>query len=180
MNQQFNPDKVRMLQLSGLKYTWSNNLPFGEKVLDIYLPNGEKIDPAAKYTATVNNFMAGGGDNYTALLNGTDKVIGPTDLEGLVNYVKAQSAPLNPTIEGRAIIDEVGPDAPVVNKVTDQSTSVTGTTESGSLVEVKKNNEVLGTATANESGSFTVQIPAQTGGTELVVTAKDQSRKCKC
>ncbi|MBS8265737.1 bifunctional 2',3'-cyclic-nucleotide 2'-phosphodiesterase/3'-nucleotidase [Mesobacillus boroniphilus] len=89
LNQQFNPDKVRMLQLSGLSYEWSDELEYGEKVLDIYLPSGELIDEEADYTVTVNNFMAGGGDNYTALLKGRDQFIGPTDLDGLVNYIKA-------------------------------------------------------------------------------------------
>jgi 2',3'-cyclic-nucleotide 2'-phosphodiesterase / 3'-nucleotidase / 5'-nucleotidase len=101
LNQQFNPEKVRMLQISGLSYTWSNELPYGEKVLDIYLPDGSLLDEDAEYTVTVNNFMAGGGDNYTALLDGKDKVIGPTDIEGLVNYVKAQNGPISAKIEGR-------------------------------------------------------------------------------
>ncbi|WP_226085957.1 bifunctional 2',3'-cyclic-nucleotide 2'-phosphodiesterase/3'-nucleotidase [Mesobacillus sp. S13] len=102
LNQQFNPDKVRMLQLSGLSYEWSDELEYGEKVLDIYLPNGELIDEDADYTVTVNNFMAGGGDNYTALLKGRDQLIGPTDLEGLVNYVKANES-VSAQIEDRVL-----------------------------------------------------------------------------
>lgn len=102
LNQQFNPDKVRMLQISGLSYEWSDDLDYGEKVLDIYLPNGDLIDEEEVYSVTVNNFMAGGGDNYTALLKGDNSFIGPTDLEGLVNYIKAQPDAITAEIEGRA------------------------------------------------------------------------------
>jgi 2',3'-cyclic-nucleotide 2'-phosphodiesterase / 3'-nucleotidase / 5'-nucleotidase len=103
LNQQFNPDKVRMLQISGLSYEWSDELEYGEKVLDIYLPDGELIDEEKEYSLTVNNFMAGGGDNYTALLKGKNTYIGPTDLDGLVNYIKAQDGALNAEIEGRVL-----------------------------------------------------------------------------
>jgi 2',3'-cyclic-nucleotide 2'-phosphodiesterase/3'-nucleotidase/5'-nucleotidase len=161
------------MQISGLKYTWTNNLPIGQKVLDIYLPDGSKIDPKGVYSVTVNNFMADGGDGFTILKQGTNRVTWSSDLEAFVNYVKSFSQPISAGIEGRILMDTVAPDAPAVNEVTDQSTTVTGKTEAGAKVEVKANGQILGTATAGADGSFTVNISLQKAGTEVSVTATD-------
>ncbi|MDR6999473.1 bifunctional 2',3'-cyclic-nucleotide 2'-phosphodiesterase/3'-nucleotidase [Neobacillus niacini] len=174
LNQQFAADRNRIMQIAGLKYTWSNNLPIGRKVLDIYLPNGKKIDPKGVYSVTVNNFMADGGDGFTILKQGTDRVTWMSDLDAFVNYVKSfDEKPISAQIEGRILIDTVAPDAPKVDEVTDQSTKVTGTTEEDAKVEVKAGGQVIGTATAKADGSFTVDIPHLKAGTEVSVTATD-------
>jgi 2',3'-cyclic-nucleotide 2'-phosphodiesterase / 3'-nucleotidase / 5'-nucleotidase len=103
LNQQFAADRNRIMAVSGLKYTWSVEKPLGEKVLDIFLPNGKKIDPKAEYTIAVNNFMADGGDGYTILKQGKDRKVWLTDLDTLVNYVKAQNKPITAAIEGRIL-----------------------------------------------------------------------------
>ena len=36
---------------------------------------------------TVNNFLAGGGDNFTAFKGGTDLVTGRIDLDAFVDYL---------------------------------------------------------------------------------------------
>lgn len=90
-----------MLQISGLHYTYDDTLEPGKRILDIYLENGKKIDPKGEYTITVNNFMAGGGDGYQALLKGKDSVIGPTDLEGFINYVKNFNGEITGKYENR-------------------------------------------------------------------------------
>jgi 2',3'-cyclic-nucleotide 2'-phosphodiesterase / 3'-nucleotidase / 5'-nucleotidase len=104
LNQQFSADRNRIMAVSGLKYTWSVEKPLGEKVLDIFLPNGSKIDPKAEYTIAVNNFMADGGDGYTILKQGKERKVWLTDLDTLVNYVKAQTKPITAAIEGRILI----------------------------------------------------------------------------
>ncbi|PLR83402.1 bifunctional metallophosphatase/5'-nucleotidase [Bacillus sp. V33-4] len=93
LNQQWSPKK-RMLQISGLKYTWSNELPAGQKVVDIYLPTGEKINPDSEYSVAVNTFLAMGKDNFTAFTNGKNRVKGPVDLDALTGYVEAQPKPI--------------------------------------------------------------------------------------
>jgi 5'-nucleotidase len=45
--------------------------------------------------------MAGGGDNFTTLLNGTEQVGGPIDLDALVEYVGSLAQPFSASIEGR-------------------------------------------------------------------------------
>ncbi|WP_282140965.1 Ig-like domain-containing protein [Cytobacillus oceanisediminis] len=70
------------------------------------------------------------------------------------------------------VVDETAPPAPTVNKVTDQSTAVTGSSEKGSEVLV-----VIGTVTwevtADAEGQFLITIPKQKAGSLIEVTAKD-------
>ncbi len=81
----------RFLQVSeGFSYTWSASAPVGSKVSGITI-DGVAIDPTATYRATMNIFLAGGGDNFTALAGGTNRVTGPVDLDALVAYFGAHS-----------------------------------------------------------------------------------------
>ena len=66
----------RMLQISGLAYTWDSTRPAGSRIVRI-LRNGIPIDPAASYTVVVNSFLAGGGDGFNVLTNGTSPATGP-------------------------------------------------------------------------------------------------------
>lgn len=101
LNQQWQQGKVAMLQISGLKYTWDSTRPEGDRVVDIFLPSGAKIDSAVTYTVTVNSFLASGGDRFTLLTEGTNRVIGPVDLDALITYVKQQPQPFSAAVEGR-------------------------------------------------------------------------------
>jgi 5'-nucleotidase len=62
--------------------------------------NGVPIDPAASYRVTVNNFLSEGGDNYTVLRDGLDKLGGDVDLDALVKYFLANS-PVAPGPQNR-------------------------------------------------------------------------------
>ncbi|MBA2875859.1 bifunctional metallophosphatase/5'-nucleotidase [Thermaerobacillus caldiproteolyticus] len=101
LNQQWQSNQTRILQISGLKYTWDAKKPIGEKVVDIYLPDGTKLDPNAEYTVTVNSFLADGGDNFTVLTEGKNREVGPVDLDALINYIKKLPQPFDANTEGR-------------------------------------------------------------------------------
>ncbi|WP_088011440.1 bifunctional metallophosphatase/5'-nucleotidase [Gottfriedia acidiceleris] len=102
LNQQWQEHgSVRMLQISGLKYTWDSTQDSGQKVINIMRTNGTPINPQTRYTVTTNSYLANGGDNFSVLLTGKNKVEGPTDLEALEDYVNEQKQPLFPTFEGR-------------------------------------------------------------------------------
>lgn len=103
LNQQWQNGGQTMLQISGLKYTWDSTRPEGDRVVDILLPNGDKIDPNANYSVTVNSFLASGGDKFTLLLRGTNRVTGPVDLDAMVNYIKSLNQPFNQGIDGRVL-----------------------------------------------------------------------------
>ncbi|MGH6786080.1 MAG: bifunctional metallophosphatase/5'-nucleotidase [Novosphingobium sp.] len=79
-----NFDGVGPLQVltpsAGFAYSYDLSKPVGERILAMSL-NGAPIDPAASYRVTTNGFLAQGGDTYTALTAGTDKVVGVTDIE---------------------------------------------------------------------------------------------------
>ncbi|EOO59226.1 hypothetical protein IKE_06202, partial [Bacillus cereus VD196] len=65
------------------------------------------------------------------------------------------------------------PDAPTVNKVTDQDEQVTGKGEVGATVSVKVDGKEIGKETVNEKGEFTVPIPKQPAGKEVIVILTD-------
>ena len=80
----------RILQISAsLHYTYSQAAQPGSKITAITV-NGTAVDPAGKYRVAVNNFLAAGGDNFTAFAQGTDLQGGPIDLDALLDYLKAK------------------------------------------------------------------------------------------
>lgn len=81
----------RILQVSGITYSWSASAPAGSKVSGVAV-GGAPLDPAASYRVVVNSFLATGGDNFAVLVQGTDRVGGPVDLDALIAYVGAQPA----------------------------------------------------------------------------------------
>jgi 5'-nucleotidase len=93
---------AKMLETSGMTYTWDNDLPVGSRVVQIR-KNGVPIDRNATYSVTVNNFLAGGGDNFSAFLDGTNRVKGPNDLDALIAYVKSFGRPIISSIDGRVV-----------------------------------------------------------------------------
>ncbi|WP_030489898.1 bifunctional metallophosphatase/5'-nucleotidase [Micromonospora chokoriensis] len=60
---------------------------------------GTTVDTAATYRVTVNNFLAGGGDGFSALTGGTNLVTGQIDLDAFVDYLTAQSPVSAPTLD---------------------------------------------------------------------------------
>ncbi|MBA3470656.1 MAG: 5'-nucleotidase C-terminal domain-containing protein [Herpetosiphonaceae bacterium] len=108
LNQQWQPQsdgsvRTRFLQISGLAYTWSDANPVGQKVVEVRGADGQPISRAATYTVTVNSFLAAGGDAFTILIQGTDRVVGPTDLDALINYVEKLPQPFSASIENRIV-----------------------------------------------------------------------------
>ena len=97
------PKRPRILQVSrGFSYTWDNSKPDGERVLaDSMSLNGRRIDPAATYRVTVNNYLAVAGDGFTAL-KGADQLTGIYDVDALYAYFQANS-PIAPVPPGRIV-----------------------------------------------------------------------------
>jgi 5'-nucleotidase len=102
LNQQFPPGRSlhRLLQVSGLTYTWDNKLPGPARIVEVRR-DGKPIDRAARYTVTANSFLAEGGDKFSVLTRGANRVTGPQDLEALCEYLKSLPQPFNAKIEGR-------------------------------------------------------------------------------
>ncbi|EOO29360.1 hypothetical protein IIU_05390 [Bacillus cereus VD133] len=101
LNQQWQKGTTRMLQISGIQYTWDANKPNGEKVTNIRLTNGEELSPSKMYSVVANAFLASGGDGFVSFKNGKNAETGPNDFEALVDYVKQLKEPIQPVIDGR-------------------------------------------------------------------------------
>jgi 5'-nucleotidase len=96
------PKRPRILQVSkGFTYTWDGARPTGDHIVaDRMSLNGARIDPAASYRVTVNNYLAVGGDGFTALKDGTAPQFGIYDVDALFGYFQANS-PIAPEPAGR-------------------------------------------------------------------------------
>jgi 2',3'-cyclic-nucleotide 2'-phosphodiesterase (5'-nucleotidase family) len=97
---QWSTSREKILQVSGLEVVFDMSKPVGDRTVSMTKADGTPIDPAGEYSITVNNFMAGGGDGYTVLLEGKNQTIQITDLDALVNYFKKRDE-VTGTIEGR-------------------------------------------------------------------------------
>ena len=62
--------------------------------------NGQRIDPAASYRVTVNNYLALGGDGFTVLKDGAAPRFGVYDVDALFSYFQANS-PISPATPDR-------------------------------------------------------------------------------
>lgn len=91
----------RILKTSGLVYTWDAARAVGDRVVEIHDDAGTPLEPTSTYRVTVNSFMASGGDNFVVLKDGTDRVVGPVDLDALIEYVQSLPQPFTAAIEGR-------------------------------------------------------------------------------
>jgi 5'-nucleotidase len=101
LEQQWTSSSTRILKTSGLTYTWSSSRPIGDRVTQLVGADGVPVDPTTLYRVTVNSFIASGGDGFTALTEGTNRVVGPVDLDALVEYVESLPQPFSAAIEGR-------------------------------------------------------------------------------
>jgi 5'-nucleotidase len=96
LEQQFdNPalGQTRILQVSGgFTYSWSASAPTGSKVdIASIMINGVPIDPNGVYRVTINSFLADGGDNFSVLRQGTDRLGGAVDTDAVMAYFATHS-----------------------------------------------------------------------------------------
>ncbi|WP_432079544.1 bifunctional metallophosphatase/5'-nucleotidase [Streptomyces sp. YPW6] len=104
-----NEASPKILQVSeGLTYTLDLTKTGADRVVaDTIELNGEAIDPARSYRVAMNEFLAGGGDGFSVLGQGTNKLVGPSDLDLFNAYLAAHStadAPLAPPATGRITV----------------------------------------------------------------------------
>ncbi|MFD2092117.1 bifunctional metallophosphatase/5'-nucleotidase [Blastococcus deserti] len=72
----------------------------GTRVVDGSLTiAGVPVAEATTYRVTVNNFLAGGGDNFSVITQGTNPVTGPVDLDAFTAYLGGNSPVPAPTLD---------------------------------------------------------------------------------
>ncbi|MFJ4539030.1 bifunctional metallophosphatase/5'-nucleotidase [Streptomyces tibetensis] len=94
----------KILQVSsGLTYTLDLTKSGADRVVtDSIKLNGSAIDPSATYRVATNSFLAGGGDGFPTLGQGTNDVVGSDDLAALEQYLTANSSASNPIAPPKA------------------------------------------------------------------------------
>ncbi|MGC5040164.1 bifunctional metallophosphatase/5'-nucleotidase [Streptomyces sp. DT190] len=94
----------KILQVSsGLTYTLDLTKSGADRVVtDSIRLNGAAIDPAATYRVATNSFLAGGGDGFPTLGQGTNDVVGADDLTALEQYLTANSSAASPIAPPKA------------------------------------------------------------------------------
>lgn len=104
-----NASAPKILQPSAnLTYTLDLTKSGADRVVtDSIKLNGAAVDPAATYRVATNSFLAGGGDGFTTLGEGTNDLVGLDDLTALEQYLTASSsaaAPIAPPVPNRITI----------------------------------------------------------------------------
>ncbi|NUT28499.1 MAG: bifunctional metallophosphatase/5'-nucleotidase [Streptomyces sp.] len=93
-----NTASPKVLQVSsGLTYTLDLTKTGAERVVsDSIKLNGAEINPTGTYRVATNSFLAGGGDGFPTLGQGTNDLVGSDDLTALEKYLTANSSATTP------------------------------------------------------------------------------------
>ena len=82
-----------LIPSAGFRFRYDLARPDGDRITLMEL-DGKPIDPAASYRVTVNNFLASGGDGFSALSAGSDAADGGLDLDAMEAWLaKGQPVP---------------------------------------------------------------------------------------
>jgi 2',3'-cyclic-nucleotide 2'-phosphodiesterase (5'-nucleotidase family) len=94
LEQQFSPPQssMKLLQESGLIYTFKLSNAVGSRITSLTLTDGTPIlKDSTLYTVTLNEFIATGGDGFSAFLGGTNVIrIGVSDLDAMIEFVQSK------------------------------------------------------------------------------------------
>jgi len=94
---QFQERKFRLLFPShGFEYVYDASKSKGRRIVSAKL-DGRALDPKKTVRVTVNSFLAQGGDAFSVLEKGTDRVSGVNDLLALTAYLKKHDPAVPPT-----------------------------------------------------------------------------------
>ncbi|MFB7640990.1 bifunctional metallophosphatase/5'-nucleotidase [Peribacillus butanolivorans] len=88
LEQQWTKDYENRLQTVGLTYSWDPNAPIGSRIVAMKDRKGQEIQPNNEYEVAVSNYLASGGDNFTALQQGRLVESGPQVVTALIHYIQ--------------------------------------------------------------------------------------------
>lgn len=186
LNQQYLSNQTYFLQISGLKYTFTDtdDLDHAYKVASATTEDGTPLKSDQKYKVVINDFLFGGGDGFSAFKKANLVTAIDPDTETFINYIKEQKAAgkvITAQKEGRKVyksqaeIDKETADAAIkalkdatkINKLTEKDKMLTGTTLPGVNVEVQKATTTVKLAratlpntTSDTNGNFSVNVSA--------------------
>jgi 5'-nucleotidase len=89
-----NPSWVRILSPSaGFGFAYDMTKPIGERIVRATLDSAA-IDPARTYRVAMSGYLADGGDKFEAFTRGTDRALGPIELDALIAHLGQGMLPL--------------------------------------------------------------------------------------
>lgn len=91
-----------IVQVSGMKVKINPSNPQGGRVVEAMI-NDRPLEADRTYRVATNEFLAAGGDRYTAFKQGKNIVYGDDVRDMFVRYLEKNS-PVNPQVEGRISI----------------------------------------------------------------------------
>lgn len=100
----------RLGQVSGVRFSFDPTRPFGERVVDATLEEGDvpvvrdgaAVDPVATFTVVVNSYMASGGDEYAVLKDAVSTTnTGLVDSEVFAHHLAEMPQPIRYENQGR-------------------------------------------------------------------------------
>ena len=94
LEQQFGADgRTRILQVSGLEFSYNSTNPAGQRITSVTLPDGTPVDRNATYTVAANSFIATGGDGFTVFKEGQSPETLGSDLDALEAHIDDLPSP---------------------------------------------------------------------------------------
>ena len=76
------------IQEVGITYTVNQSAPIGNRIVELKDSHGQELQPKKKYTVATSNYLATGGDGFTAFTQGKQLKDGPTAVNTLRTYIK--------------------------------------------------------------------------------------------
>ncbi len=118
-------DRTRIsIPSAGFKYSWDGSKACGARISNVTITSGTSTalvtetlvttagvvqNPSKTYRITVNNFMADGGDGYSTLKKGTNRLGGAQDVDALTAYLAGFKAPKLPYKLDGNVLDAATP-----------------------------------------------------------------------
>jgi 5'-nucleotidase len=89
------------IHVSGLRVLYDSSRPAGQRIREVRLSNGRRMEDRATYTLAINDFLAGGREGFTMLPPLGPERTGIYDIDALVNYLRRLPQPVDLPTEPR-------------------------------------------------------------------------------
>jgi 5'-nucleotidase len=88
LEQQWTKDYEDRLQTDGITYSWDPKAPLGNRIVSIKDMKGQEIQPTKEYEVAVSDYLASGGDEFSAFEQGRLVESGPQVVTALIHYIQ--------------------------------------------------------------------------------------------
>ncbi|WP_129691683.1 Ig-like domain-containing protein [Gottfriedia acidiceleris] len=157
--------------VSKIKDTIAPNAPSVNRISNISTTVSGKSEANAMITIKKGTIVLKTGK---ATSTGAFSIAILKQLSGTTLSITATDASKN-TSKSTTVKVVTAPKTPTVNKVSINSTTITGKSEPTTTVYVKSGSKLIGSAVTSSKGTYSVKIPKQKLGTKLSINARNRS-----